>query len=232
MSEETPSNAPQQPKSRKLIMTLVGIAMMSGLLVVLTFQLTLPRINQNKQEALENAIFAVLPFAESKANYLLNEEGLVELPDDAFAEANLFAGYDADGKLTGLAMEASARGYQDVVRILYGYSPETECVVGFTVLESRETPGLGDKVETDLDFLDNFACLDARLTPDGSAIANPIQTVKNGKKTDDWQIDAISGATITSNAIGKALESSTTEMLPLLAKYRTSLKLTLQTPAH
>ena len=229
MSEETLTSTPQLPKSRKLIITLAGIAMMSGLLVVLTFQLTLPRITQNRKNALEKAIFTVLPDAVARTNYLLDESGLAELPDEDFAKANVFAGYDSNGKLSGLAMEASARGYQDVVKILYGYSPETECVVGFTVLESRETPGLGDKVETDFEFLLNFECLDARLTPDGSAVANPIHTVKNGKKTDDWQIDAISGATITSNAIGKALESSTTEMLPLLAKNKSSLKLTLQT---
>ena len=230
MSEETPTSTPQLPKSRKLIITLAGIAMMSGLLVVLTFQLTLPRITQNRKNALEKAIFTVLPEAVARTNYLLDESGLSELPDEDFAKANVFAGYDANGKLSGLAMEASARGYQDVVKILYGYSPETECVVGFTVLESRETPGLGDKVETDFEFQLNFECLDAQLTPDGTAVANPIHTVKNGKKTDDWQIDAISGATITSNAIGKALESSTTEMLPLLAKNESSLKLSLQTP--
>ena len=226
MSEETLPGTPQLPKSRVLITTLGGIAMMSGLLVVLTFQFTLPRITKNKLEALEKAVFTVLPQAETKTNYLLNETGLIELPDEDFARANVFAGYNDTGQLTGLAMEASAQGYQDVVRILYGYSPETECVVGITVLESRETPGLGDKVDTDPEFLANFTCLDASLTPDGLAVANPIHTVKHGKKTDPWQIDAISGATITSTAIGKALESSTAKMLPLLAQNKSSLKLT------
>jgi electron transport complex protein RnfG len=93
------------------------------------------------------------------------------------------------------------------------------------VLESRETPGLGDKVETDPDFLANFNCLDAALDPDGTAVANPIVTVKNGKKTDPWQIDGISGATVTSAAIGNGLRKSTVEMLPLLARHRDSLQL-------
>lgn len=227
MSEEVPITAPQLPKSRVLIATLGSIAMVSGLLVVITFQLTLPRITQNRKDALEKAVFTVLPSAVSRTNYLLADNGLAELPDEEFSNANVFAGYDKNGKLTGLAMEASARGYQDVVKILYGYAPDSECVVGITVLESRETPGLGDKVETDADFLQNFVCLDASLTPDGSEIVNPIHTVKNGKKTDNWQIDAISGATITSAAIGNALQKSTVEMLPLLAKNKSSLKRTL-----
>jgi Na+-translocating ferredoxin:NAD+ oxidoreductase subunit G len=224
MTEELNPSAPTLPKSRNLIITLAGIAMISGLLVVLTFQLTLPRITQNRQDALERAVFTVLPFAETRTNYLLTEAGLEELPDADFARANVFAGYDQTGTLTGLAMEASARGYQDVVKILYGYAPDTECVVGITVLESRETPGLGDKVESDPDFLDNFACLDAKLTPDGSTVINAIETVKHDKKTNEWQIDAISGATITSTAVGNALSESTQEMLPLLAKHRNSLK--------
>ena len=128
-------------------------------------------------------------------------------------------------------MEASARGYQDVVKILYGYSPKTECVIGITVLESRETPGLGDKVETDPTFLENFTCLNAKLSEDGTTVLHPIETVKHGKKTESWQIDAISGATITSTAIGRALKDSTRSMLPLLAQHRGSLQMTLE-PRH
>lgn len=226
MTEEAKiPTTPALPSSWSLILTLGLIAMMSGLFVVLAFQLTLPRITLNRQKAMEKAIFAVLPDATSRTNLLLDENGLTLLPDEAFAEANVFAGYDADGNLSGLAMEASSRGYQDVVKILYGYSVESECVVGITVLESRETPGLGDKVETDPDFLANFNCLDAALDPDGAAVANPITTVKNGKKTDPWQIDGISGATVTSTAIGNALRESTVQILPLLAKHRDSLDL-------
>ncbi len=227
MTEQTPTATPAMPSSSNLILVLGGIAMMSGLLVVLTYQLTLPRITYNQQMALEKAIFTVLPEATAKSNYLLDESGLVLLSDDDFADANVFAGYNEDGELTGLAMEASARGYQDVVTILYGYSLDSECVVGITILASRETPGLGDKVETDQGFLANFDCLDAQLNDDGTSVLNPIETVKNGKKTDPWQIDGISGATVTSTAIGNALQKSTTDMLPLLARHRDSLATTL-----
>ena len=208
-------------------MSLGLIAMVSGLLVVLAFQLTAPRIALNKQRALEKAIFSVLPEASISKNYKLDENGLSLLPDEAIAEANVFAGYDAEGKLSGLAMEASSRGYQDIVTILYGYSLESSCVIGMTVLQSTETPGLGDKVSSDPDFIANFDCLDASLNEDGSAVANSIVTVKNGNKTDAWQIDGISGATVTSTAIGNALRESTEKMLPLLGKYKESLTLYL-----
>jgi electron transport complex protein RnfG len=109
------------------------------------------------------------------------------------------------------------------VKILFGYSLQSECVVGITILQSTETPGLGDKVSSDPGFLANFECLEARLNENGSAMANEIITVKNGKKTDPWQIDGISGATVTSTAIGTALRQSTNEMLPLIHKYKADL---------
>ncbi len=54
-------------------------------------------------------------------------------------------------------------GYQDFIRLLYGYSPDDQAIIGIRVLESRETPGLGDRIETDADFLSNFQRLDVAL---------------------------------------------------------------------
>lgn len=220
MSED----APTMPKSSKLITALALIAMMSGLLVAVTFQVTAPRIERNKQLALEKAIFTVLPEAKSAGNFQLQDGELTRLTAEEFSQANVFTGYNDSGELIGLALEASARGYSDVVRILYAYDPNNQCILGFTVLQSTETPGIGDKIETDVEFLKNFDCLEAILDKDGSALANQIMTVKNGKKVNAWEIDGISGATITSKAIGKALNQSANQMFPDLAKNRELLE--------
>ena len=210
-----------------MIRTLGGIAMLSGLLVVLAYQVTFERIAENKRLALERAIFEVVPDVSSetttRVSFSLGRKGLVRL-DPHSGDANLYALYDASGGLVGIAMEGAAQGYQDVVRTLYGYKLECQCIVGMTVVESKETPGLGDKVETDPEFLANFEALDARLNADQTALAHPIETVKHGTKTEPWQIDAISGATITSKAIGKGLRASTDRMLPLLAEHLAELK--------
>ena len=200
--------------SMKLIVSLVLIAMTSGLLVALTYQATKPRIAYNKQKALEKAIFSVLPSASEHLNLRLTADNLEVLPAERSSEANLFAGYDTSGKLVGLAMEASSRGYQDVVKVLYAYSPESECIIGITVLESSETPGLGDRVGTDPNFLANFNCLEAKLNSVQTALAHEIVTVKNGKKVNPWEIDGISGATVTSTAIGNALNKGASASLP------------------
>jgi electron transport complex protein RnfG len=80
----------------------------------------------------------------------------------------------------------------------------------------RETPGIGDKILTDRDFLANFNALDAKLKADLSTLANEVKAVKHGSKTNPWQIDAIAGATITSRAVGKAINDSAQALLPRL----------------
>ena len=107
-------------------------------------------------------------------------------------------------------------GYADTITILYGYAPDREAIVGMQVLTSKETPGLGDKIETDPVFTDNFVALDVRLNAAGDGPENRIVTVKRGEKTEPWQIDGITGATVSSVAIGEMLAESTSYWLPVI----------------
>ncbi|MBC8258081.1 MAG: FMN-binding protein [SAR324 cluster bacterium] len=214
-----------------MIRALGGIATIAGVIIVFVFQFTQPYIAENKRRAIEKAIYQVVPGAVNRTSYLLNEQALMLETEFNESESSgsstvsqvstetIYAAFDASGKLVGIAMEAAAQGYQDVIRILYGYSPECECITGISILKSTETPGLGDKIGTDLKFLANFIALDAKLNQEKTALLNPIETVKHGRKTADWQIDSISGATVSSNAIGKMLRESTKKMLPLLIKH-------------
>ena len=195
---------------------MVGVGLLCGLLIVTVFQVTRPIIERNKAEALQRAIFQVLPSARAGTTFRLSEDGGVEvLEGDQAGGARVHAGYDEEGRLVGFAVEAQGMGYQDVIRILYGYSPSDDAVIGIRVLESKETPGLGDKIETDAGFLENFRKLDVSLTGDGR-IANPIVTVKHGTKQHPWQVDGITGATISSKAIGDILRQSTDWWIPRL----------------
>ena len=82
------------------------------------------------------------------------------------------------------------------------------------MLESKETPGLGDKIEKEDFFLANFEALDVSLEDDGRTIANPIKAVKQGEKVNPWEVDGITGATISSVAIADMLRQSTAEWIP------------------
>ena len=52
---------------------------------------------------------------------------------------------------------------------------------------------------------------------------NPIVAVKAGKKQDAWEVDSISGATISSVAVAKALDRSMQRMAPLIQHYKQEL---------
>lgn len=226
MDQEQLKKLSAPPNSWHMIRALGGIGIFCALLIALTYQFTLPVIKKNKAEALEKAIFKVLPGAQVKLTFKLGPDNTLEqLPEDSDEEGNrIHAGYDSSDKLVGIAIEAQGKGFQDVLRIIYGYSPEKQAIIGLQVLESKETPGLGDKIEKDSDFLANFNALDVSLNSEKSAIANPIETVKKGSKSEPWQIDAITGATISSKAIGQILRESTVAMLPAVVKNLTQLE--------
>ena len=58
--------------------------------------------------------------------------------------------------------------------------------------------------------------LTVELTEDLSAVLHPIASVKHGEKTQTWQIDAITGATVSSVAVAKILRESTAFWAPKL----------------
>ena len=167
--------------SNKMLIAMVGIGLLCALMIVLTYEGTLPAIKKNKAEAKERAIFRAVPGIESKTTFQLGESGEVMMvANEEEAEGPVFyAGYDAGGNLQGIAVEASGMGFADVLRILYGYDPEQEKVVGFYVLESKETPGLGDKIEKDPNFLANFEGLDVQLNDSKNQVQNLVVPVKN-----------------------------------------------------
>ena len=201
---------PAPTSARRMYQAMVGVGLVCGLLIVSAYQGTKPIIERNKAAALERAIFRVLPDARSRRTFTVQADGsFVPLPEGtAAAGPEVHAGYDADGKLVGFALEAQGMGYQDVVSVLYGYAPESSAIVGLQVLESRETPGLGDKINSDPGFLANFVALDVSLAADGKGLAHPVVAVKHGEKKDPWQVDGITGATISSKAIAAILNGS------------------------
>lgn len=187
---------------------MVGLGVLCGAMIVSAYQLTLPVIEANKHAALERAILKVLPEAKSSAAFRLGDDGAFSAAGEGHADHVIYAGLSADGKLVGFAIEATGMGYQDAIRVIYGYSFEQDAIIGLEVLESKETPGLGDKIQSDPGFVENFKKLDVSLNADGAALKNPIAFAKHGTKTSPWQIDGITGATISSKAVANLLNES------------------------
>ena len=211
VSQTTPTAA--------MIRTLGLVSTICGLIIVGAYLGTFDAVQANKRLALEREVFKVFPAAKAMtAFHALPAGGVVEAGsgEAPAGSVKFYAAYSEAGKLVGIAAEGGAKGYADTVRILFGYVPDCQCVTGFGVVSMRETPGIGDKILTDADFRANFKALEVKLNAELSALANEVKAVKHGTKTKDWQIDAIAGATITSRAVGKAINDAAQVLLPRL----------------
>jgi len=203
--------------NRRIFTVMLGIGFLCALVIASIFSYTQPIIEQNKTEALEQAIFSILPDAAYKNSYGLNDQGHFEQQTGPSSIGQVVhAAYDNDQQLIGIVIAAQGMGYQDTIELLYGYQPDKQKIVGLDILASRETPGLGNKIAIDKNFLANFKQLDVTVSADKSSLLHDINIVKPGKKEHAWQIDSITGATISSKAVGKIIQQSASAWIPLI----------------
>jgi Na+-translocating ferredoxin:NAD+ oxidoreductase subunit D len=204
-----------------MYVTLLSVGAICGLAIVSAYLFTQPFIKKNKINFRQRAVLAVLPGAtQSQAFQWIDDGQFKAVPADREGADLVFAGYDQQQKLVGIALMGQRPGYQDLVELIFGYSFETQAILGFRVLASRETPGLGDRVETDKNFLSNFGKLDVQVSPEGDRLVNSIEFVKPGNKKHAWQIDGISGATISSRTVSRIVGDGAEYWVPRLWQRR------------
>ena len=198
-------NAPAtsaNPSSLRLVLTLAIAGLLSGIAIIGIYETTLPTITANKARELREAVLKVLP-GVTQMQALVHRDGeLVVVAEPEKDEPVIYGGHDAQGDFVGYAVPAAGPGFQDTIALLYGYKPGDRQVVGMEILESRETPGLGDKIYKDADFVAEFSAL--RVDPE-------IVAVKKGTKTGPNQVDAITGATISAKAVVRIINEAQTE---------------------
>lgn len=201
----------KEPTALRIVATLVVFGAISGTMLVFAFLNTQPRILRNQYEALRAAVFRVLPGTETVTMLVIRDGVLVPYdgPEGMLpSEPTTFLGKDAEGRRVGYAIPGEGPGFMDTIKVLYGFDPSRRVVVGMEVLDSRETPGLGDKIAFDPKFLANFEAL---------AVDPAIQAVKRGHKTRENEVDCITGATISSEAVVRILNESRKRWDPVLA---------------
>nr|VFJ92548.1 MAG: electron transport complex protein RnfG [Candidatus Kentron sp. H]VFJ93458.1 MAG: electron transport complex protein RnfG [Candidatus Kentron sp. H]VFK00241.1 MAG: electron transport complex protein RnfG [Candidatus Kentron sp. H] len=200
-------NQNSEPSSLRLIFAMTLAGLLSGIAIAGIYDITLPRITANKAAALQTAVFKVLP-GTATFQAIGYRDGKLFVQEDPASDADfVYAGFDERDRLVGYAIPGEGPGFQDTIKLLYGYRPDEGRLTGMEVLESRETPGLGDKIYKDPDFVASFR----RLRPDPAIVA-----VKKGKRSAPNEIDAITGATISSVAIAKIINKTHARWLPRL----------------
>ena len=196
----------------KMMGTLMVAGMASGAAIVGIYLLTAPMIERNRAEALERAIYQVLPGATSQAAFVDNGGQLTGWTKEGAPPKDVeavYAGFDDGGKFVGFAVPSEGAGFQDTVGLIYGIDPVKRVMLGMRVLQSLETPGLGDKIIKDQAFVGGF---------EGLAVDPEVVSVKKGAKVNPNEIDSITGATISSKAVVKIINAGNAKWLDRLPK--------------
>ncbi len=187
------------PSSLRLVLTLAIAGLVSGVAIIGIYESTLPTITANKARELREAVFKVLPGVSRMQALVYRDGRIVAVPEPQKDESVVYGGYNDSGDFVGYAMPGAGPGFQDTIALLYGYLPGKKQVVGMEILESRETPGLGDKIYKDDDFVAEFSAL---------SIEPEIVAVKKGTSTQPNHVDAITGATISAKAVVRIINET------------------------
>ena len=174
-----------------LVLTVVAVVM-GGVLAAVNGMTSGP-IEQQKKKALADGIKRVMAC-----------EGLTVAHTDTICQMDakgkelvyvVYQTQDNDGHDLGAAVESTTMGFGGDLKLLVGFDPDGN-ILGYTLLEHAETPGLGAKA--DLWF---------QSGQKGDIIGrNPSEPLTVSK--DGGQIDAITASTITSRAFLLAVNNA------------------------
>ncbi len=200
------------PEHLRYILTLTIICLLTASLLTGVYLLTRPRILEQKTKSEEQALKESFP----QAGYFA--------PVTRDGKVIYFRAYSSaqEKKLLGYAFKASARGYAGLIESMAGMDTQGR-ITGVKILAQQETPGLGDRISQ---VLAKETLWQELFAPRKKKPATPLQpwfcAQFKGKKIADLivvhtatekNIQAVSGATISSAALTDSLREKAQEIL-------------------
>ena len=177
--------------STRMVVVLTLIAMLSGGILAGWDAVTKPKIEHHRLMALKAAIGEVLPAHDHYDT--IEGEGIT-----------LYLARPAEGdSLIGIAFQAVGSGFQGEVRVMVGAAPGFETLTGIKVLEQIETPGLGTKIVEDPSHKSNPLWWPQQFI--GVATQPEIVVIKNAAPSAPNEVQGITGATISSQAVARII---------------------------
>jgi len=177
-----------------------------GLLIAVTSAALSPRIRQNEINKRNNMVTVLLP--EAKNFVLLDEQIEIQSLQGKMEKLEIYKAMSAADECVGWSFEAAGSGFADKIKLVIALDKNFEKIAGFDVLSSNETPGFGDQIKYDY-FRDQFK----------GAPAGELKLVTIGERSKiDSEIVAISGATISSEAVVEIVSNSVTKVKEQMRK--------------
>lgn len=163
----------------------------------------LPATQRNEQMALKRSVLYVLGLDvgdDAQVEMVFSdgiEQGFV-------AGTEIFTKYDSDGQVEAYAVSMVGAGLWGTIRGYIGLTAELDRLLGLGFVEHNETPGLGGRID-ELWYTEQFRGLSIG---DGALITYA--------STGEIQLDVVTGATSTSNAVLRILNETIAKALPIL----------------
>jgi len=175
-----------------MVLVLTGVAVIMGAILAGVNHLTEGPINEQKKLALDNGIKTVMV---SENIQVSEPQEVTQTVDGKEMVYKIYDVTDAQGKALGGAVESTTGGFGGDLKVLVGFDPEGK-ILGYTLLEHAETPGLGAKA-------DKWFQKGEKGDIIGKTPSEPLTVSKDG-----GQVDAITASTITSRAFLKAVNNA------------------------
>ncbi|SFB75536.1 RnfABCDGE type electron transport complex subunit G [Butyrivibrio sp. YAB3001] len=184
----------------KNALILFAITLVAGVLLGLVYQVTKEPIAYQEKLAQDKANQSVFASAQTFEDGTIDESKVTEAiaAHPGVTIESVKNALDASGNLLGYVIQVKSKGYGDFIQYTVGITNDGN-VNGISIIKIAETPGLGMNAEKVLvpQFVDKVASL--------------FEVVKNGQLSDaSSQIEAISGATITSRAVTEGVNAAVT----------------------
>jgi len=177
-----------------------------GLLIAVTSAGLSPRIRQNEINKRNRLVSALLP--EAKDFILLDDQVEIQSSRGKPEKIEIYRAVSEANECVGWSFEAVGSGFADKIKLVIALDKNFEKIAGFDVLASAETPGFGDQIKYDY-YKNQFK----------GAPAGELKLVTVGEPGEiDSQIVAISGATISSEAVVEIVSNFVTQVKEQMQK--------------
>ncbi len=174
------------------IYTIVFMLIISAVFTLLLAganELYLPKIQENAKIADMKAVLYVFNLSQDGSSEEILKRFEQNVKQATVSGVDLYEYSTADGTLTAYAIPFTGRGLWGSISGYLGVSAQLDRIVGIVFTDQSETPGLGGRID-ELAFREQFR-----------NIAITANTTLAYGASGSGQIDAITGATLTSNSV-------------------------------
>lgn len=176
-----------------MVIVLVGLAIIVGGLLAWVNRITAAPIAKKAEQTLADGICQVMGTTDLTVTA---NDTVQEMIDDKPFSFVIHKTADKSGQFLGAAVESSTMGFGGDLKVLVGFNAQGD-ILGYTILQSSETPGLGAKA-------DKWFQKDGKgdiigMNPGNSAL---------GVRQDGGEVDAITASTITSRAFLRCINQA------------------------